>query len=73
MCRFREHAAGRLQSGAALQAWLPPLLGAFQQLEGLVVAAESLRLRLPESPALVTRLLLAATGSQQAKSSTPGK
>ena len=61
MCRFFKTAAAKLHAGDASTDAIPPLLAAFQHLESLVVAAESLLLRLPGDHQLVNRLLEAAT------------
>lgn len=62
LCSFFNIAASKLTSGEAVTATFPPLLAAFQHLECLVVAAESLMLRLPGEHQLVNRLLEAAAG-----------
>lgn len=60
-CSFHER-AGRALGTSSPDSSFPSLLSSFQLLENAVVAAESLRARLPNQPALVNRMLEDASG-----------
>ena len=55
-CSFHDRAV-RTLGAASLNAGFASLLGTFQLLENAIVAAESLRLRLPNQPLLIDRVL----------------